>query len=81
MEEAASIDNLLLNEIENKISKCDKMDEIVKFTILIKLQAFKTKLEKEDLSILEQSIGYLRHVSTSFYINLTGLSDTIFRNI
>merc|ERR1719454_423050 len=59
MEEKTSIDNLLLQEIENKINKSDKMDEIVKFTILIKLQGFKTKLEKEDLSILEQCIGYL----------------------
>ena len=53
-----------LKETERKIIGADKMDEIVKFTILIKLNCLKTTLEKEDLAVLENIISYLRNVST-----------------
>ena len=52
-----------LKETERKIIGADKMDEIVKFTILIKLNCLKTTLEKEDLAVLENIISYLRNVS------------------
>ena len=53
-----------LKETERKIIGADEMDEIVKFTILIKLNCLKTTLEKEDLAVLENIISYLRNVST-----------------
>ena len=56
------MDAKLLKETERKIIGADKMDEIVKFTILIKLNCLKTTLEKEDLSVLENIIRYLRNV-------------------
>ena len=58
------MDAKLLKETERKIIGADKMDEIVKFTILIKLNCMKTTLEKEDLSVLENIIRYLRNVSS-----------------
>ena len=57
------MDAKLLKETERKIIGADKMDEIVKFTILIKLNCLKTTLEKEDLSLLENIIRYLRNDS------------------
>ena len=57
------MDVQLLKETEQKIIGADKMDEIVKFTILIKLNCLKSALEKEDLSVLENIIRYLRNVS------------------
>ena len=57
------MDVKLLKETEQKIIGADKMDEIVKFTILIKLNCLKHALEKEDLSVLENIIRYLRNVS------------------
>ena len=57
------MDAKLLKETEQKIIGADKMDEIVKFTILIKLNCLKSALEKEDLSVLENIIRYLRNVS------------------
>ena len=63
IEEKTTVDAKLLKETERKIIGADKMDEIVKFTILIKLNCLKTTLEKEDLSVLENIIRYLRNDS------------------
>ena len=63
IEENNTVDVKLLKETEQKIIGADKMDEIVKFTILIKLNCLKSTLEKEDLSVLENIIRYLRNVS------------------
>ena len=63
IEEKDTVDAKLLKETEQKIIGADKMDEIVKFTILIKLNCLKSSLEKEDLSVLENIIRYLRNVS------------------
>ena len=63
VEENNTVDRKLLKEMEDKIARADKMDEIVKFTILIKLNCLKNKLEREDLVTLENIISYLRNVS------------------
>ena len=63
VEENNTVDRKLLKEMEDKIARADKMDEIVKFTILIKLNCLKNKLEREDLATLENIIRYLRNVS------------------
>lgn len=63
VEENNTVDRKLLKEMEDKIARADKMDEIVKFTILIKLNCLKNKLEREDLAALENIIRYLRNVS------------------
>ena len=63
IEENNTVDVQILKETEQKIIGADKMDEIVKFTILIKLNCLKHALEKEDLSVLENIIRYLRNVS------------------
>ena len=47
MEENSTVNRKLLKETEQKIAQADKMDEIVKFTILIKLNCLKNKLKKK----------------------------------
>ena len=78
MEENSTVDRKLLKETEQKIAQADKMDEIVKFTILIKLNCLKDRLEKEDLSTLENIIRYLRTVSQLVFYILTSCLRTKF---